>query len=568
MKHSHGFLTLRSSKFSPKLVFRYLLALLLLLVIAACGSSEQAIQDTQEEAGANDETVAATAEVIPNSGILDPLAVRADGVLLQGYYQKNFVPTGAMNDVTNMRYTPRGFTAGIDLLPTYPQSKVTLLDAGKFAGWDFLRTYHRSIANETYDPNLDFLFLNLSRSATVGVIYYGNGTSYSTLPLPSWLSDWTLAGTIKANYLKTTYPVYTKVFPAGQHYLKPLGQKGLMYSVILSEADGTPSPEPAVPAGMEKPLPNQACPEWVHDQYVATGPDGQMYRTWHPQIDPTYWCYFGHDHGSDPSVFSADWKPLFNRYAHIIGVNEEHEAFKVLVFENATHSAMMTAHMGSSRLRRVCGRFHAFDVVFAEKATREIVGNFAFKGDFGRVQAQTGFGTIATMAPADCPTNPSMLATGGSRSIPVAPGKGYESWRVDFGTAKALPLTGGMSIKSDESITTCSNSKDSLGRYTCDSLVTIPNRYGVRHFFDLFDNVGMDATKAGKLTGNFCTDYTGAVVMSCTDPKAMPQYVKPGAKFQFANMRGIVSDPWIGNYQFDTFVKTNLNLENSVLAPN
>ncbi len=533
-----------------KFPLQYLMTLLLLLIIAACSSGGQV---------ANEPTLTETA------ASSNPALVRPDGVLLQGYWQKNLVPAGIMNDITNMRYLPQGFQAGIDLLPTYPQSKMTLLDAGKFAGWDFLRTYHRALANETYDPNLDFLYLNLSRSATVGVIYYAGIYPVSK---PSWLSDWTLAGTVQVNYLKKTYPVYTKVFAAGEHYLKPLGQKGLMYSVILAEADGTPSKPPVAPTTLEQPLANQTCPAWVHDQYTAQGPDGQMYRTWHPQIDPVYWCYFRHEHGSDPGMFSADWQPLFNRYTNIIGVSEEHEAFKVLVFENATHTAMITAHMGSATLRRVCGRYHGFDVAFADKATREVVGNFAFKGDFGKAQAQTGFGTIAPMAPVDCPTNPDMKATAGSRTIPVAPGTGYESWRVEFGTAKALPLSGGINIKLDEAITTCSNSKDALGRYSCDSLVTVPNRVGARHFFDLFNTFGMDTTKVGKPSGNYCTDYTGAVVMNCSDPKAVAQYAKPGTKVSFANMRGIVSDPWLNPYQFDTFVKTNLNLEAALSTTN
>ncbi len=537
---------------------RVLLLFLLLLSITSCGP--RAVNENP--ADIQPEDVLGELATADNASLV---TTNKNGVLLQGYWQKNFVPEGAMNDVTNMRYLPRGFKAGIELLPTYPQSKVVLLNAGKFAGWDFLRTYHRALANETYNSNLDFLYLNLSRSATVGVIYYAGIYPVSK---PSWLSDWKLAGTIQANYLKTTYPVYTKVFPAGKHYLKPLGQKGLMYSVILAEADGTASKEPTVPGGLQKPLPNQTCPSWVHDQYTAKGPDGKLYRTWHPQIDPVYWCYFRHDHGSNPARFTGNWKPLFNRYAQITGTDEEHEAFKVLVFENTTHSAMITAHMGSASLRRVCARFHAFDVVFASKATREIVGNFAFKGDFGRVFAQTGFGTVSLMAPADCPNNPSMQATAGSRTIPVAPVKGYESWRPEFGTAKALALSGVINIKSDESITACSSSKNTAGKYTCGSLVTVPNRVGARHFFDLFNGFGMDTTKAGKPTGNYCTDYTGAVKMSCTDSKAVPQYAKPGTKVSFTNPRAIVADPWDAPYQFNTFIRTNLNLEQSLASPN
>jgi hypothetical protein len=532
---------------NPYNLRRLIWILAMVLLFTACASTE---------------TFVPTAPT-PEEGTLAETAIPKDAVLLREYWQLNYVPAGKVKDVSNMLYVPRGLAAGVDLLPSYPHSKVTLLDPGKFAGWDFLRTYHRDLANNTYAPTLDFLHLTLNRAATVGVIYYGVATD-----APSWLSSWTLAGTIKADYLKKVYPVFTKVLPAGTHYLKPLGQKGLMYSVILAEANGTASQKPSVPSGLEQPEPNKTCPAWVHDQQVAKGPDGLMYRTWHPPVDTTYWCYFRHEHGSSPAYFKGDWKPLFNRYADIIGVSEEHEAFKVIVFENQTHSAMLTLHAGSSAKRRVCTRYHAFDIVYSEKATREIVGNFSYKGDFGKVQAQTGFGAIAPMAPLDCPENNSITATSGTRTIPVYPGTGYESWRVELGTAKALPFTGGGNFKLDEAITTCSNSKDSSGRYTCESLVTIPNRYGARHFFDLFGGFGMDTTKAGKTTGAFCTDYTGATLLSCSNTKAVKQYAKSGVKVQFATARAIVNDPWLGYYQFDTFVRTKLNIEDSLLAPN
>ena len=54
----------------------------------------------------------------------------------------------------------------------------------------------------------------------------------------------------------------------------------------MAEQGGVPSAPPSVPAGQATPVPNETCPAWVHDQYVTTGPDGRIYPTWHPQIDP------------------------------------------------------------------------------------------------------------------------------------------------------------------------------------------------------------------------------------------------------------------------------------------
>lgn len=38
----------------------------------------------------------------------------------------------------------------------------------------------------------------------------------------------------------------------------------------------------------------------IHDSYKVKGPDGKWYPTWHPPVDPTTGCKFGHEHGRDP----------------------------------------------------------------------------------------------------------------------------------------------------------------------------------------------------------------------------------------------------------------------------
>jgi hypothetical protein len=49
------------------------------------------------------------------------------------------------------------------------------------------------------------------------------------------------------------------------------------------------------------PGPGDSCTREVHDQYATVGPDGKLYPTWHPTVDPGTGCSFGHDHGRDPS---------------------------------------------------------------------------------------------------------------------------------------------------------------------------------------------------------------------------------------------------------------------------
>jgi hypothetical protein len=43
------------------------------------------------------------------------------------------------------------------------------------------------------------------------------------------------------------------------------------------------------------------CSKEIHDEYWAIGPDGKLYPSWHPPVDPTTGCKFGHEHGRDPS---------------------------------------------------------------------------------------------------------------------------------------------------------------------------------------------------------------------------------------------------------------------------
>lgn len=57
----------------------------------------------------------------------------------------------------------------------------------------------------------------------------------------------------------------------------------------------------AVAFGIWSPGPNDTCTSAIHDQYSTVGPDGLQYPTWHPPVDPSSGCTFGHEHGRDPS---------------------------------------------------------------------------------------------------------------------------------------------------------------------------------------------------------------------------------------------------------------------------
>jgi hypothetical protein len=52
--------------------------------------------------------------------------------------------------------------------------------------------------------------------------------------------------------------------------------------------------------GIWTPGPGDSCTKETHDRYAVVGPDGKLYPTWHPPVDPETGCTFGHEHGRDP----------------------------------------------------------------------------------------------------------------------------------------------------------------------------------------------------------------------------------------------------------------------------
>jgi hypothetical protein len=132
-----------------------------------------------------------------------------------------------------------------------------------------------------------------------------------------------------------------------------------------------PTAVPTQVPGSEQPVAGQKCPDWVHDQYMVTGPDGGLYRTWHAPIDPQYKCWFGHEHGADPRTSKADnTLPAFGYAGKMAGLNEPHEAFKVFVLhagQASDNGLVMNGdyriifHMGTSRVGRYTNQFHSME---------------------------------------------------------------------------------------------------------------------------------------------------------------------------------------------------------------
>lgn len=186
-------------------------------------------------------------------------------------------------------------------------------------------------------------------------------------------------------------------------------------------AAGAPWATQPSQTGSPVPVAGQQCPAWVHDRYATPGPDGLWYPTWHPPVDPQYQCWFGHEHGADPSTSRANpAPPPFGYAAHAMGMTEPHEGFKVAVINAGATQDGSTAHadyrivlhMGTSGIGRYTQQFHSvqYDYVAEDGSGRSF--HLTELGD-------TGNGTGSTC------TNP---RDGGKDFSTVGCNDPYEIW--------------------------------------------------------------------------------------------------------------------------------------------
>lgn len=124
------------------------------------------------------------------------------------------------------------------------------------------------------------------------------------------------------------------------------------------------------------------CPPEAHDRYVTTGPDGNIYRTWHPMtvpLDPNNpngpTCTFAHEHGDPPHPDAPP--PAFGHVAYqaeLPNLILSHAAYKVFSHKagqmtgwdtpeiteiNPDWDIQFWVHQESTSLDRLTTRFHS-----------------------------------------------------------------------------------------------------------------------------------------------------------------------------------------------------------------
>ncbi len=452
----------------------------------------------------------------------------------------------------NMQYWPRALTKGLDIEP-YDDRAVNVDSAGRYVGWDVLSPSTNWEFKNT-GPRSDWMNFTLNRPARVAVVWRDD------FPLPSWLTSWTDGGTVAID--GDLHPVYEKDFPAGPVKLGTVEyttEWREMYLILLAEADGNPSPTPPAPNGFTPAAANTPCPAWAHELHQTVAPDGNSYQTWHPQIDPVYWCYFGHEHGSNPAVIPGNPLIGYEYVASNVPQNEPNMGFKEFIFKDMSGDnwVRFVIHAGTASDRRVCARFHTLYISVYDLDGNEKFG-VGYKADYGAAFA-TGDSGDKVLTPTDCGYNMASLVNQVDdqqrRRLNVGAGSNnYETWDSREETAAVLNL--GM-VQFDHAFD-IRNPMSHCVNMTCNSVVVRdPERENAtRRSLQMASwraDFEFDADHALG-SGEYFTDAYAAGVLASSNPLATRQYVEPGFHLAFeknATANRIdcsAEDPWLFRY--------------------
>lgn len=476
----------------------------------------------------------------------------ANETLVARYHVERYTDEGTETYVRNMKYWPRGFRDGLDIEPDDEYADV-VGSAGLYAGWDALSPSTRW-EFKNYGPRNNWMHFTLNRPARVAVVWRDD-----TAPA-SWLADWESGGTVIID--GDLLSVFEKSFPAGPVALGTVEKSSdwrHMYLILLAEENAGPAKAPPKPAGYVVGA-NQTCPPWVHGLYTTTGPDGATYRTWHPQVDPVYWCSFGHEHGSNPDLIPGSPKVPYQYVAAQVPQSEPDAGFKEFIFQDPTDEYWIrfVVHANSAHGRRVCARLHTLYVMVYDAQGDEKF-SAGFKNDYGAAFATSDAGD-AVLNPTNCgysmPTLAAQVGDHLSRSLNVGPdSNNYERWdsREDLAAVVNLGMVDfdhGFDIRNP-----MSHCLDT----TCDVVVQRdPEREnGTRRTLQM-------ATWRGEFTfnsdhalgqGEYYTNPYATTKRSAAAADAVRQYAEPGFSLVYAKnatanrISCVASDPWSFGYE-------------------
>lgn len=471
--------------------------------------------------------------------------------LVARFHVERDTDEGIETYVDRMQYWPRGFVNGRDIEPDV-DSVDLVTSAGQYAGWDVLSPSTRW-EFKTQGKRDNWMHFTLNRPATVAVVWRDNEAK------PSWLNGWTSGGTVIVD--GDIVPVYKKSFPAGPVSLGSVEvniEWREMYLILLAEQNGAAPTAPPIPPGNPV-IPSSPCPLWVHDMYTTTGPDSRTYETWHPQIDPVYWCYFGHEHGSNPDLIPGSPKVAYGYVAAKVPQSEPNAGFKEFIFKDMTGNywVRFIIHANTASSRRVCARHHTLYVMAYDLAGNEKF-SAGFKNDYGAAFATSDSGG-GVLNPTNCGYSMPVLAQQvddhQDRRINVgAASDNYETWD----SREETPATIGLGMVEFDHRFDVRNPMSHCANITCNSVVLRdPQRENsTRRTIEMASWRGdftIDADHAlGQ--GEYFTNPFVTSKVAAGAPNAVRQYVEPNLLLSFdrnatANrIECVATDPWLFDY--------------------
>lgn len=199
--------------------------------------------------------------------------------------------------------------------------------------------------------------------------------------------------------------------PSVEQYEFPgFSGKARKYSVLFVDAETGASfaypPLPLASSDLTLPevVPNSKCPDELHAIWTTTArdvsdPDNYedgdtskdmiKHATWHPLIDPVYYCSYGHDHGSYPGKLKPAFTATAWKTEDVSTDNnrqdESQEGFKVFNMQEDGFRFIFTVHMELNNPRRFHTRHHTVHAnVFTDdwkmKAELTLKNDFGFAG--------------------------------------------------------------------------------------------------------------------------------------------------------------------------------------------
>jgi hypothetical protein len=294
--------------------------------------------------------------------------------------QASFV-TGSINHSSNVKWNVNSWYS-LDNMSTIFQNlvnrddwngsgnvMVVLKGTGNAYGRKYVSSYDKSAANA---PKLVVKYQISPTTSTVSITPTPTKSSTPTVTKAATKTP-TLSPTLTISPSNTVTSAPTET----THHVPTIGSTsigGTVFGVVSNEIVGT-------------------CSQEIHDKYVVKGPDGVVYRTWHPQKDASG-CSFAHEHGDNPaeSAIYTGAPVAFGYVGNQIAMDEPHAGFKCFVHNKGTqndeggvalHDSYYCFHMGTGGAARFTQRFHSIE--FHLKTNTGAIMNVQGMADTGNV---------------------------------------------------------------------------------------------------------------------------------------------------------------------------------------